>query len=257
MKKSNMDIEVTAAHIDVLPTLAEICNVEKPEDRKIDGINLLPFIEEVKEGAPERPLFFYWTRHNPELYSNIALQKGSYKLVGHTDYDAPIKEFELFDICKDPFERVNIAGVYQEIALDLKKELDLIFRELVNSENLMDQPFIEVGSKFENPVILNRNDADGQWGIWDQEEIFGKWRLIINEGSYNLKFKFIKPVPANGRMMVETQSFINQIKNEAEEADMIEMENVYLPKMKCDFVPFYQIDSRRIFPFWVEIEKKK
>jgi arylsulfatase len=257
MKKSNLDIEVTAAHIDVLPTLAEICNVEKPVDRKIDGISLLPFIEKVKKSAPERPLFFYWTRHSPELYNNIALQKGSYKLVGHADYDAPVNEFELFDIVKDPFERVNIAGDHQEIALGLKKELDLIFRELVNSKNMMDQPCIEVGSKFENPVILNRNDADGQWGIWDQEEIFGKWRLIINEGSYNLKFKFIKPIPVNGRMMVETQSFINQIINEVEGVDMIEMENIYLPEMKCDFVPFYQVDSRRIFPFWVEIEKKK
>lgn len=255
MKKSNLDIEVTAAHIDVLPTLAEICNVEKPGDRKIDGISLLPFVEEIKKSAPERPMFFYWTRHSPELYNNIALQKGRYKLVGHVDYDSPVNEFELFDISKDPSERVNIVRDHQEIALGLKKELDLIFRELVNSENMMDQPCIEVGNKFENPVILNRNDADGQWGIWDQEEIFGRWKLIINEGCYNLKFKFIKPVPANGRMMVETQSFINQTRNEVEGADVIEMKNIYLPKMKCDFVPFYQVDSRRIFPFWVEIEK--
>jgi hypothetical protein len=200
-------------------------------------------------------LFFYWTRHTPELYNNIALQKGNYKLVGHIDYDAPVNEFELFDIDKDPFERVNIARDHQEIALGLKKELELILRELVNSKNMMDQPCIEVGSKFENPVILNRNDADGQWGIWDQEEIFGKWRLIVNEGSYNLKFKFIKPIPANGRMMVETQSFINQKINEVEGADVLEMKNVYLPQMKCDFVPFYQIGTGRIFPFWVEIEK--
>jgi arylsulfatase len=36
---------------------------------------------------------------------------------------------------------------------------------------------------------------------------------------------------------------------------MIEMKNVYLPKMECDFIPYYSIDSKRIFPFWVEIEK--
>ena len=33
-----------AAHIDILPTLAQICNVELPKERIIDGKSLLPLI---------------------------------------------------------------------------------------------------------------------------------------------------------------------------------------------------------------------
>jgi len=33
------------------------------------------------------------------------------------------------------------------------------------------------------------------------------------------------------------------------------MKNVYLPSLKCDFTPFYAVGSKKIFPFWVEIEK--
>jgi arylsulfatase A-like enzyme len=255
LKAGNQDIEVTAAHIDVLPTLAQICNVKIPNDRKIDGINLMPLMTGEKIIPQERTLFFYWTRHTPELYNNIALQKGRFKLVGHTDYNAGINDFELFNLLEDPYEQKNIVKEYPLIAKELMSELDLIFRELINSENLLDPPCIEVGSKYENPVYLNRNDAGGQWGIWDQEEIFGKWNLCLNEGHYNLRFKFIKPVPANGRIIVETKSFINQMKNENENTDILEMENVYLPGMKCDFTPFYMVGSKRIFPFWVEIEK--
>jgi len=137
----------------------------------------------------------------------------------------------------------------------MKKELDITFSELAGSENLIERPRIEIGSVQENPVILNRNDADGQWGIWDQEEIYGLWRVKINEGRYNLRFKFIKPVPAGGRMMVEAGAFINQMKNNINETALIEMKNVYLPSLKCDFVPFYLTGSRRIFHLWVELER--
>jgi len=161
----------------------------------------------------------------------------------------------LYDIEKDPYEQKNIISSNSDTAYQLKAELDKIFKELVRSENLIIPPCIQVGTRHENPLILNRNDADGQWGIWDQEEIFGKWNVSINEGFYKIRFKFINPVPANGRMFVETKSFINQMKNEIDSTDIIEMKNVYLPGVKCDFVAFYSIASKKIFPFWVELEK--
>jgi arylsulfatase A-like enzyme len=253
--KSNIDIEATVANIDLLPTIAQICNVRIPQDRKIDGINMVPFITGKNSSSVERPLFFYWSRHNPELYNNIALLKGRYKIVGQTDFNSPIEEFQLFDIEKDPYEQNNIVREKPLIASLLKTEMDSLFRELAGSDNLSNPPCVQVGSIRENPVILNRNDADGERGIWDQEEVYGKWNLYINEGYYNIRFRFIKPLPANGRMMVETKSFINQMKNFQENVNLLEMKNVYLPSMKCDFIPFYEAGSRRIFPFWVEIEK--
>lgn len=253
--KGNREIETMAAHIDLLPTLAEICNLDIPLDRKIDGISLVPVLKNERPFPSDRSLFFYWTRHSPELYNNIALQKGDFKLVGHTDYNAGIENFELFDLGKDPFEQHNIISSNTDTALRLKAELDKIFNELVRSENLTNPPCITIGTKYENPLILNRNDADGQWGIWDQEEIFGKWNVSINEGYFNIRFKFLKPVPANGRIVVETKTFINQMKNENDNTDLIEMNNVYLPEGKCDFVTFYAIGSKKIFPFWVELEK--
>jgi hypothetical protein len=120
---------------------------------------------------------------------------------------------------------------------------------------MINPPTIEVGTIHENPVLLNRNDAGGDRGIWEQEEIFGKWSLIINEGDYNIRFKFIKPVPPGGRMVIDTRSVIYQMHNDADSTDVIEMESVHFQKMKSDFIPFYETGSRRIFPFWVELEK--
>ncbi len=253
--EGDKDIETTTAHIDILPTLSQICNVELPKDRIIDGKSFLPLINDEQVDWTDRELFFYWTRRYPELYNNMALQKGNYKLVGMTDYNAEISDFELFNIGKDPYEQNNIVLEEKEIADNLKSELDRFYKELINSDNLITPPRTIVGSEYENPVVLNRNDADGQRGIWAQEEIFGNWKVSISEGHYDIKFKFIEPVKGNGRMILETNTIINQMKNKKDSTDIIEMKNIYLPEMDCDFIPSYSVGRKNIFPFWAEIKK--
>ena len=254
---TSKDVEAVAAYIDAMPTIAGICNVKMPADRKIDGVNLLPLIKGEKNDAGDRALFFSWTRHNPELYNNMALLKGEYKIVGQTDYNAAPDSFELFDIEHDPFEQDNIIQAHPEKAIDLKNEIDKIFMELTGSSNMINPPYIEVGTPFEDPVILNRNDAGGERGVWEQEEVYGKWSLNIREGYYNIKYRFLKPLPAKGRMMLDARSVTYQFFNSDDNAIFLEMKNVYLPGMKSDFIPFYDTGSRRILPLWVEIEKVK
>ncbi len=253
--EGDKDIATTTAHIDILPTLAEICDVAMPKSRIIDGKNLLPVIKGEPVDWTDRSLFFYWTRKYPELYKNVALQKGRYKLVGQAAYNADILDFELFDIDADPYEQNNIVKENTGIAKALKYELDQNFHELVNSENLVNGPRIFIGNEHENPTFLTRNDAEGERKIWHQGEVYGKWRVSIAAGNYNIKYKFLNPVKANGIMYLETRTFINQMTNEQQDAEYIEMKNVYLPEMECDFIPFYMVDSKRILPFWVEIEK--
>lgn len=162
-------VEASVAHIDLLPTLAQLCNARLPGDRVIDGKSFLPLLKgEEVEYFNERPLFFYWTRRYPELYNNIALQKGYYRLIGNTDYNARIDEFELFNIQNDQYEQNNILPANKTLASEMKTELDRLLFELSESDHLINPPRIIIGSERENPVYLNRNDAGGQRGIWTQ-----------------------------------------------------------------------------------------
>ena len=255
--KGNKDIRAVAAHIDILPTISEICKVALPQNKKIDGKSLVPLIKGKKKASQDRELFFYWTRKSPERYFNMALQNGPYKLVAHTDYNATIEDFELFNIEEDPYEQKNIVTHNVVLAKDLKSKMELWYKELTQSENLLVPPRIIIGDDSENPIFLNRNDAGGERGIWAQEEVFGKWRVTITEGSYDLKFKFIKPVKKGGKMYLETGTLVHQFKNRLDETDTIEMKNVQLPAMDCDLIPFYAVENKRIFPFWVEIKRIK
>ena len=255
MFSGNQEVNQITAHIDLLPTLSKLCNVEMPRDRKIDGRSFIPSIN--SEKLPERSFFSYWTRKYPELYNNIALQRGQFKLIGKTDYNSPIENFELYDTYNDPFEKNNLVTQKKSIALSLKKEMHQTFLELVNSENLKNPPRIMLGSDFENPVYLNRNDAGGQRAVWNQEQAYSFWKVDINkEGLYDLKFKFLKPLPANGNMYLEIGQSIQQKFNSKDNLDLIEMKSVYLPKGFNDFTPFYMFQKGNYFPLYAEVTAK-
>ena len=256
MFEGNRDIETTIAHIDILPTLAELCNTRIPVGRNIDGNSFLPLLKGEKQEIFEtRSLFFYWTRRYPELYQNIALQKGPYKLVGNTNYNAGTNEFELYNIRTDEFEQNNILSENKTLASEMKTELDEMIHDISASPHLQNPPQIIIGSEHENPVYLNRNDAGGDRGIWTQEEVFGLWRVKIQEGTYNIRFKFIQPLESAGTLMLETNSLIYRQENKDTSTDMIEMKNVHFSEMECDFIPQYEAGGKRIFPLWVELEK--
>ena len=172
-----------------------------------------------------------------------------------TDYDAEIEDFEFFNLRKDPYEQNNIVTKKRKKALELKDEFDKTYKELITSENLINPQKIIVGSEHENPITLNRNDAGGERGIWAKEEVFGKWDVRILSGIYNVKFKFIKPIEKGGRMYLETKGIINQKKNNEDTIDILEMKNISLSAMDCDLIPFYMIKGKKIFPFWIELEK--
>jgi arylsulfatase A-like enzyme len=255
--QENMDIATTSAHIDLLPSLAELCQAEIPGGLKIDGTSFLSLLqgEEVDE-LNNRSLFFYWTRRYPELYNNIALQKGNFRLVGHTAYDAALEDFELFNIVEDAYEQENIIASNPALAAEMKDELDRMVFELTGSEHMQNPPRIIIGSEHENPVWLNRNDAGGERAIWTKEEIYGFWRVKILEGRYDIRFKFIQPVTSPGSMTLETSTVILKYENDAVPTDLIEMKDVYLPEMECDLIPYYESRGKNIFPFWVELTKK-
>ena len=255
MFSGNQEVNQITAHIDLLPSLSKLCNVEMPRDRKIDGRSFIPSIN--GEKLPERSFFSYWTRKYPELYNDIALQRGQFKLIGKTDYNSPIENFELYDTYNDPFEKNNLVTQKKSIALSLKEEMHQTFLELVNSENLKNPPRIMLGSDFENPVYLNRNDAGGQRAVWNQEQAYSFWKVDINkEGLYDLKFKFLKPLPANGNMYLEIGQSIQQKFNYRDNLDLIEMKSVYLPKGFNDFTPFYMFQKENYFPLYVEVTAK-
>jgi len=141
LTKESKDIKTMTTHIDVLTTISKLCRVDLPKDRKIDGKSLVSLIKGEKVDWSDRALFTYWTRKYPELYNSMAIQKSGYKLVGLTDYNASIEDFELYNLKEDPYEQHNIVSKNKELSKSLKNELDTIYQELILSEDVFGNKF--------------------------------------------------------------------------------------------------------------------
>ena len=252
--KNSKVINRMSAHIDVLPTVLELCDLKIPNDRKIDGQSLVPTIN--SKAINDRFLFSYWTRRFPEKYINMSIQNDNYKLVGNTDFDSKIEDFELYDLIADPSESNNVIIQNIEIAKSFKIEMDNSINDLLNSENIKNPPRIIVGSEFENPTVLNRNDASGERGIWAQNDIYSYWKVNFKKGTYDFKFKFKDSIPNKGKLFTEISNRVYAKKTEKVVNNTLEMNDISIENGEVDLISFLKVNNKKIFPFWIEIYKQ-
>ena len=93
-------------HIDLLPTFAGAAGAQVPTDRKLDGVDLLPYITGERVGVPHTTLF--WR----EGYQQTVLHEG-WKLIRSDQPDKPAGTGQkkwLFNLTSDPTEQRNLAA---------------------------------------------------------------------------------------------------------------------------------------------------
>jgi len=255
---NNKEIDITTANFDIPVMIAEVCGTKFPGDRIIDGKSLLPVINGQDNGDyfKNRPLFFHWTRRGITKYHNMAVIKDGYKLVMQSEYYEPVDSFQLYDLKNDPAEKYNLIAGKTELAKSLKNEIDAWYDEVSKSPNAVNPPVSIIGTKHENPVVLNRNDTKGPEDVWRHQESAGYWDVKIAEkGYYNVKFKFIQPLDNSGTMKLQLGPTLYTISNKETGIDELEMKNIYLPEYEGMLKPWYFFRGRSYLPFTVEIEK--
>lgn len=131
-----------ASAIDLLPTFAEIAGAELPA-QKIDGVSILPLIEDHTAESPRKSFAYYFQRNALQ-----AVTDGQYKLIFPHQYQSyylfepgrdgvggklgqrQVLTPELYDLRRDPGEHVNVIEYYPEIVERLNALADEIRADL-------------------------------------------------------------------------------------------------------------------------------
>lgn len=252
----NREIAATAAHIDLLPTILDLCRINSPVKTQIDGRSLIPLLAGNDHEFRDRTLFFEWGRGFPIPYRNFAAMKSGYKLVGNTDQRSGLEGFELFDLSVSPDESKNIVSENREKAQSLKAELEKWYLKTVSHPNNRRVYPAIAGTKHENPVVLNRNDAKGSPGIWEQEEIFGYWDVrIATPGNYSVKANFIKELKEPGTLYLKMYPF-QYVTNSQGMTSEINIPEAFLDQGDYRLEIYFQTKSgKMIFPLTCSILK--
>lgn len=124
------DVSKLAAHIDFLPTLAEIAGAKLDEKitRQVEGRSLVPLLENPSAPWASRTLFTHvgrWEKDAPpatEKFANCSVRTVEYHLVCTSRRNQP--EWMLFDLRNDPGEQHDIAAAHPEIVGEMAGAYD-------------------------------------------------------------------------------------------------------------------------------------
>lgn len=247
------EISDPAAHIDILPTLLEICNIPADERQMLDGLSLWDLLNGSGKSLPVRDLISHWVRGYPEPYFNIALRSGDLKLVGQDSYLEPDGTFSLFNVAKDPGEMQNLSVSYPDSVMAMKKRFDRWYDKVIRNKNL--SPLrIMIGSTREDPVILNRNDTKGPLAKrWMDPQALGYWDVtVVKEANYDVAIRFFGN-PGAGSVTFRAGPVQRTIRVEAPGSDLIYMRDIRLIPGDHMLEAWFGSGNEFYAPIYVEI----
>lgn len=185
------DVTELSAHIDILPTLAELCGITPPKNHlPLDGKSLVPLLKEDGNNWKERILFTDSQRRQvPEKWIKTAVMTNRWRLVDNK---------ELYDMQKDPSQQNNVINQFPTEVDSLRNAYEEWWQN--TATNFSNEPAIKLGTTFENPVNLTAHD----WHTLDKEvpwnqfnirqaqkgKVAGYWTVeVMKAGAYQIQLR--------------------------------------------------------------------
>jgi arylsulfatase A-like enzyme len=144
------DIDQLTAHYDLLPTLAELCDLEKVKTKKLDGKSIVPLLK--GEEWPARTMVRQYQggvffRYAPQPWTETVVMTERWRLIDGK---------ELYEIDKDPAQQKDIAEKHPQVVDQLRKEYSKFWYD-VEARLLKPVPN-HIGNPAENPLMLTSQD---------------------------------------------------------------------------------------------------
>jgi len=185
------DVSSLAAHIDLLPTLAELCGIAVPKNHQPDGVSFAKQLTD-PTAPPHRDHLVVqfqggaYFRAAPQPWSDSCVLWRNWRLINGS---------ELYDIAADPAQRDEIAQHRPEIV----KRLRALYTPFWESVAPRLKPVhIDIGSRAENPTILCSQDwympaGNPPWNFNSIKKLpktTGPWMLnVTTAGRYRLTLR--------------------------------------------------------------------
>jgi arylsulfatase A-like enzyme len=191
------DVERLTAHIDLLPTLMELCWLSKIGGPNMDGASLVPLLSGSVANWPDRTLVVHSQRiEHPEKWRKSAVMTERWRLINGR---------ELYDMKLDAGQRDNIADQHSEMVQRLRKRYEKWWADI--SRRFDEYCEIIIGSDRENPCRLMSHDWHSPNPAWSQGAVRsgskanGFWAVeVARSGTYEFALR---------RWPVEVDALIN------------------------------------------------
>ena len=179
------DITDLNAHIDVLPTLIELCGLTPPRQVELDGRSFKEQLYHPEKTLPTRVVCVERQRTMlPEKWSGTTAMQGSWRLV---------RNRELYNVSTDPAQTNNVINQHPEIAQHLSSAFDAYWEMVTPGDREHTRPII--GSAQDPETYLTSEEWYSErippWNhgsIAQGKEGNGLWWIHVNTpGTYQIE----------------------------------------------------------------------
>ncbi len=173
------DVSPITAHVDVLPTLIDLCQIDAPEDVKFDGTSIAGLLKnEPLSDWPDRILVTDSQRvKDPIKWRASAVMTSRFRLIDGR---------ELYDMNSDPGQIHNVAADHQEAVSRLRNFYESWWSEL--EPTFANETPIYLGHPAENPARLTCHDwITTEMTPWNQSQVRAAMNGDENTGFWNVK----------------------------------------------------------------------
>ena len=159
------DIKVLASHVDLFPTLSNLCGLNIPDNLDLDGLDLSKAIYGNEEIYKDRMVFVHnnqdWRPPHPT--NKACIMKGKWRLLRGT---------ELYDIEKDPLEQHDISKEFPNVVKELLASNEAFIEKAKKKPAYQHFPNEIIGSPYQEVTKLTIQNAIGNDGpLWEQAHI--------------------------------------------------------------------------------------
>ena len=177
------------AHIDILPTLIDICGLNCDIQLDYDGLSLAETLRGDDGELAERSLVIQLQPDQPRKWHQTAVLNGRWRLA-HGE--------ELYDIEADRAQEHDIAAAFPQVVTKLRRDYDAFWEDMQCS--FAQVIAIPVGGKRENPTLLSARD-------WHPAEGRVPWRQSwIDDPAYDANGYWWIEVARTGRYRFELRT---------------------------------------------------
>ncbi len=198
------------AHIDILPTILDACEVDVPAGLQLDGRSFLPLLTEDDPQWPTRQVVFQTHRGDvPQRFHHFALHEDHWKLVhpsgfGKEKLDGPPK-LQLYDLSQDPRQQQDLSQRYPEVKQRLIQAYEAWFADVSSTRpDNYAPPRIVIGTEHEPVTVLTRQDWRHAQGRPWAADSNGFWLLNNPQaGEYAVEIIFASANHPAGKAVIK------------------------------------------------------
>lgn len=206
-------IQPRLAHIDVLPTLVELCGLNGAQTLELDGQSFASLLNNSEAKWPDRHIYTFYFG-TPEMISSAGAVRTDRWLAV-----AVRGKWELYDLPADPLQQTNLASVHSGVLASLRAEFEAKLNSFGPAMRLDGTP-VPVGNPSRTNVLLEAPDAvlNGS-GIaynypagfahnwitgWTNTAAYSEWTLDVKQaGAYTVTLQYgLRPENTNVHLRI-------------------------------------------------------